>query len=182
MSRTPDERTYDTGSYKAFQFSNCYVSLGIPDQQDIAFAKCDPDGNFTMTGLPAGTYKVAVFDQWNDIMLDGLITAVTLAGGTQDVVFTATQWRTNLYTRIYLDTNSNGIPDRDAQGNDLEGGLALVPINIRYRDGSKGFANNTDLNGYATYNEVFPFMNWLVVEPDQTRFNSAAAATSSAPR
>jgi hypothetical protein len=26
------------------------------------------------------------------------------------------------------------------------------------------------LNGYATYNEVFPFMNWLVVEPDQTRY------------
>jgi Bacterial Ig domain len=170
MSRTPDERTYDTGSYAPFQFSNCYVSLGIPDEQDFAFVKCDADGNFTMTGLPPGTYKIAVFDQWNDIMLDGLISAVTLAGGTQDVTLTATQWRTNLYTRTYLDTNNNGIPDRDADGNDLEAGLALVPINIRYRDGSKGFANSTDLNGYATYNEVFPFMNWLVVEPDQTRF------------
>jgi hypothetical protein len=171
MSRTPDERTYDTGSYAAFQFSSCYVSLGIPDQQDFAFAKCDADGNFTMSGLPAGTYKIAVFDQWNDIMLDGLISAVTTQDDTsKDVVLTATQWRTNLYTRTYLDTNNNGIPDRDADGNDLEAGLALVPINVRYRDGSKGFANSTDLNGYATYNEVFPFMNWLVVEPDQTRF------------
>jgi hypothetical protein len=170
MSRTPDERTYDTGSYAAFAFSNCYVSLGIPDEQDFAFAKCDADGNFKMEKLPPGTYKIAVFDQWNDIMLDGLVSAVTLAGGTQDVTLTATQWRTNLYTRTYLDTNNNGIPDRDGDGNDLEAGLALVPINIRYRDGSKGFANSTDLNGYATYNEVFPFMNWLVVEPDQTRY------------
>lgn len=174
MSRTPDERTYDSGSYDAFAFSNCYVSLGYPDQQDFAFANCDADGNFTMTGIPPGTYKVAVFDQWNDIMLDGLITSVTVGTQpTQDITLTVTQWRTNLYTRIYLDTlngKSNGIPDRDANGNDLELGLPLVPINIRYRDGSKGFANNTDLNGYATYNEVFPIMNWLVVEPDQTRF------------
>ncbi len=116
-------------------------------------------------------------------MLDGLITAVTVDGKgtgcpsgtaakTTCVTPTATQWRTNLYTRIYLDTlngKSNGIPDRDANG-DLEAGIPLIPINIRYRDGSKGFANNTDLNGYATYNEVFPFMNWLVVEPDQTRY------------
>ena len=41
-----------------------------------------------------------------------------------------------------------------------------MPILVRYRDGSIGFHNSTDLNGYATYNEVFPFMNWLVVETD----------------
>jgi Big-like domain-containing protein/multicopper oxidase len=177
LSRTPDERTYDSGSYDAFKFSNCYVSLGIPDQQDFAFASCDADGNFTMTGIPPGVYKMAVFDQWNDVMLDGLITSVTINGdnpkSTQDVTLTVLQWRTNLYTRTYLDTNGNGIPDRDSAGNDLEAGLPLVPINIRYRDGSKGFANTTDLNGYASYNEVFPYMNWLVVEPDQTRFKAS---------
>jgi hypothetical protein len=169
MSRTPDERTYDTGSYDAFAFSSCYVSVGVPDEQDIAFAKCDADGNYSISNMPDGTYKLAVFDQWNDIMLDGLITSVVVNGNTI-VNPTATQWRTNLYTRTYLDLNGNGIPDRDAAGNDLEAGLALIPIQIRYRDGSIGFKNQTDLNGYATYNEVFPFMNWLVVEPDQTRY------------
>ncbi|HEV7611739.1 MAG TPA: choice-of-anchor D domain-containing protein [Steroidobacteraceae bacterium] len=169
MSRTPDERTYDTETYDAFKFSNCYASLGIPDQQDFAFAKCDADGNFSMSGLPDGIYKLAVFDQWNDIMLDGLVTAVAVNGDTP-VTVTATQWRTNLYTRTYLDMNGNGIPDRDANGNDKELGATLVPIKVRYRDGSIGFANTTDLNGYATYNEVFPFMNWLVVEPDTTRY------------
>jgi hypothetical protein len=169
MSRTPDERTYDTGSYDAFAFSACYVSVGVPDEQDFAFAKCDADGSYSLTGLPNGTYKLAVFDQWNDIMLDGLITSVTVNGNTV-VNPTATQWRTNLYTRTYLDLNGNGIPDRDGNNNDLEPGAALIPILVRYRDGSIGFHNSTDLNGYATYNEVFPFMNWLVVEPDQTRY------------
>jgi len=169
MSRTPDERTYDTGTYDAFAFSACYVSVGVPDEQDIAFAKCDADGNYSITGMPDGTYKLAVFDQWNDIMLDGLITSVVVNGNTV-VNPTATQWRTNLYTRTYIDVNGNGIPDRDAAGNDLEPGAALIPILVRYRDGSIGFHNSTDLNGYATYNEVFPFMNWLVVEPDQTRY------------
>jgi len=171
MSRTPDERTYDTGSYDAFAFSACYVSIGIPDEQDIAFTKCDGEGNFTVTGMPDGVYKVAVFDQWNDIMLDGLVTSLTVNGQTNFTV-TATQWRTNLYTRTYLDTNNNGIPDRDASGNDLEAGLGLVPMNIRYRTGAVAFKNTTDLNGYAAFNEVFPLMAWLVVEPDTTRYKS----------
>jgi hypothetical protein len=171
MSRTPDERTYDTGTYDAFAFSACYVSIGVPDEQDFAFAKCDADGNYEFHGMPPGTYKLAVFDQWNDIMLDGLVTSVTVAGNADTIVNpTATQWRTNLYTRTYLDLNGNGIPDRNADGSDKEPGAALIPILVRYRDGSIGFHNSTDLNGYATYNEVFPFMNWLVVEPDQTRY------------
>ena len=173
MSRTPDERTYDTETYDAFRFSNCYAALSVPDQQTFAFTKCDSDGNFTFNNLPDGTYQLAVFDQWNDIMLDGLVNAVPINGVTP-VTVTATQWRTNIYTRTYLDTNNNGVPDRDAAGNDLEGGIPLLPIAIRYRDGSIGFKNQTDLNGYATYNEVFPFMNWLVVEPDTTRFKQTS--------
>jgi hypothetical protein len=170
MSRTPDERTYDTGSYDAFAFSHCYVSVGIPDQQDFAFAKCDAQGNFSFTGLPDGVFKMAVFDQWNDIMLDGLIAAVTVSGNTI-VQPTVIQWRTNIYTRTYLDVNGNGIPDRDpVTGADLEPGLGLLAMDVRYRDGSMGFKASTDLNGYAANNEVFPYMNWLVVQPDTTRF------------
>ncbi len=176
MSRTPDERTYDTGSYDAFAFSHCYVSIGIPDQQDFAFAKCDAQGNFSMTGLPDGVYKMAVFDQWNDIMLDGLIAAVTVSGNTV-VQPTVIQWRTNIYTRTYLDLNGNGIPDRDPTSNaDLEPGLPLLAMDVRYRDGSVGFKTSTDFNGYATNNEIFPFMNWLVVEPDTTRFKADGRA------
>ena len=118
MSRTPDERTYDTGTYDAFAWSACYVSIGIPDEEDIAFAKCDADGNFTVTGMPNGTFKTAVFDQWNDIMLDGLVSSISVSGNT-DLTLTATQWRTNMYARTYLDLNGNGLPDRDVNGNEI---------------------------------------------------------------
>jgi hypothetical protein len=30
--------------------------------------------------------------------------------------------------------------------------------------------NNTDLNGYAGFNEVFPFLNWMVVDTDSARY------------
>jgi uncharacterized repeat protein (TIGR01451 family) len=182
MSRTPDQRLYSSGDYTNYGFTTCYLSLGPADGPDFAFAKCDANGQATFTGIPSGNFKLTVFDQWNDITLDGLVTPVVVNGATgsaaNPVVFPVTQWRTNLYTRTYLDTlDGNGVPTRDAQGNDLESGLTLVSTNIRYRDGSYGFFNNTDLNGYAGFNEVFPFMNWLVVETDTTRYKMTAVHT-----
>jgi uncharacterized repeat protein (TIGR01451 family) len=198
MSRTPDQRTYSSETYDHYSWTNCYVSIGPADAPDFAFQKCTPDGNVTFTNMPPGVFKMAVFDQWNDIMLDGLVGTVEIGGGgvTTTKEFPVTQWRTNLATRTFIDTNGDGVSGAydhsgtrctgmDANGmptpsgcntnwggNDTTGeaGLALVNTNIRYRDGSIGFFNNTDLNGYAGFNEVFPFMNWLVVETTQTRF------------
>jgi uncharacterized repeat protein (TIGR01451 family) len=174
MSRTPDQRTYDSESYDHYSFTQCYVSIGAADAEDFAFQPCvmttGSDGKThataTFTGMPAGTFKLSVFDQWNDIMLDGLVGTVEIGGGggTTNKIFPVTQWRTNLFTRTYIDTNGSGVSD------DTKPGLALVNTNIRYRDGSIGFFNNTDMNGYAGFNEVFPLMNWLVVETTQTRF------------
>ncbi len=86
------------------------------------------------------------------------------------MIFPVTQWRTNLYTRTFIDTNGDGVSNVNANGDPTEPGLALVNTNIRYRDGSFGFFNNTDLNGFAGWNEIFPFMNWLVAETTTTRF------------
>jgi hypothetical protein len=199
MSRTPDQRTFSSNDYSMYAFTQCYVAVGAPDSFDFAFAKCDPDGNFEFSAangngpLPAGDYKLTVFDQWNDLIVDGLVNPVCVgthsytsnnqAGGSpvtcdngvgsspgNRVVFPVTQWRTNLYTRTFIDTNGDGVSNTDANGNPTEPGLALVNTNIRYRDGSLGFFNNTDLNGFAGWNEIFPFMNWLVAETTTTRF------------
>ena len=163
MSRSPDQRTYSSETYDNYSFSNCYVSIGPADGADFAFAKCDSNGTAVFNNIPNGTYKISVFDQWNDIMLDGLVGTVSVTGNTEKI-FPVTQWRTNLYTRTFVDGNGDGVSQ------DSELGLALVNTNIRYRDGSFAFFNNTDLNGYAAWNEVFPFMNWLVVETSSTRF------------
>ena len=168
MSRTPDERLYSSGDNKSFAFTQCYASFGDPDGEDFAFAKCDADGRFTLSGLPDGSWRVTVFDQWNDMLVDGLSTPVLLGGGTTtDLKQLATnQWQANFNTRTFIDLNGDGV----SQGN--EPGLALVKTNVRFRDGSFSNRNNTDLNGYAAFNEEFPLFSWYVIETDVSRYKN----------
>lgn len=188
MSRTPDERLYGSGTHDSYAFTQCYVSLGDPDGADFAFAKCADDGSFDITGVPPGNWKITTFDQWNDQVVDGITTAVPLcntptssisgpctSGGPAvlDLGEVAVhQWQANIYTRTFLDLNGNGVSDKNADGSDAEPGLALVNTNIRFRDGSFSNFNNTDLNGYAGFNEVFPLFNWYVIETDPTRYKN----------
>ena len=176
MSRTPDERLYGSGSRDSFSFTQCYASLGDPDGADFAFVKCDDKGNFDFTGIPSGNWKLSVFDQWNDQIVDGISTPIGLASQSNAVVdlgeVAVHQWQANIYTRTFLDANGNGVSDKDSSGNDTEAGLTLVLTNVRFRDGSFSNFNNTDLNGYANFNEVFPLFSWYVVETDTTRYKS----------
>jgi hypothetical protein len=179
MSRTPDERLYSSGSNGSFSFTQCYVSLGDTDGEDFAFTKCNADGSFTLTGIPDGDWRITVFDQWNDMLVDGLSTPVGLGTGyglctgpgssasvcnLGDVAMN--QWQANIYTQTFFDSNGNGVRD------DGEAGLALVATNIRFRDGSYSNFNNTDLDGNAGFNEVFPLFSWYVLETDTTRYKS----------
>jgi hypothetical protein len=167
MSRTPDERLYSSGDNSSFSFTQCYVSFGDPDGEDFAFTKCNADGTFTLTGLPNGDWRITVFDQWNDMLVDGLSTPVRLAGGTTNMGEIAmNQWQANIYTSTFFDADGNGVRGP------TEAGLTLVPTNIRFRDGSFSNFNNTDLSGNAGFNEVFPLFSWYVVETDATRFKN----------
>ncbi|PYX89231.1 MAG: hypothetical protein DMG68_05805 [Acidobacteria bacterium] len=170
MSRTPDQRLYSSGSRDAFSFTQCYVSLGDPDDEDFAFTKCDENGNFVLPNIPPGNWKVTIFDQWNDQIVDGIATPVSVAGGSKKVVdmgpIAVHQWQANIYTSTFFDQDGDGL--RGAN----EPGLSLVPTNIRFRDGSFSNFNNTDLNGDAGFNEVFPLFSWYVVETDSTRYKN----------
>ncbi len=175
MSRTPDERLYGSGTHDSYAFTQCYVSLGDPDGADIAFTKCDHDGNFDLTGIPAGNWKITTFDQWNDQVVDGITTPVGMCdpGTTSNCKslvdmgeVAVHQWQANIYTRTFLDTDFSGV------STDAKPGLPLVDTNIRFRDGSFSNFNSTDLNGYAGFNEVFPLFNWYVIETDSTRFKN----------
>ncbi len=166
MSRTPDERLYGSGSIDSFGFTQCYVSFGDPDGEDFAFTKCNGDGTFTLSGVPTGDWRITVFDQWNDMLVDGLSTPVRVSGSTNVGEVATSQWQADIYTQTYFDKNVNGIRDSD------EPGLALVSTNIRFRDGSFSNFNSTDLSGNAGFNEVFPLFSWYVVETDSTRYKS----------
>ena len=179
MSRTPDERLYSSGSHDSFYWTQCYASLGDPDGEDFSFTKCDEKGNFKFTGIPAGDWRVTIFDQWNDMLVDGLSTPVGLGNPNQicsgpgssttvcnlgDVAMN--QWQANIYTRTFIDDNKDGVSQ---QG---EGGIPLIPVAVRYRDGSLANGLSTDFNGTANFNETFPLFNWYVVETDTTRYKN----------
>ena len=173
QSRTPDQRLYGSGSRDALGFTQCYVSMGDPDAEDFEFAKCDSNGHFQFTGIPDGDWRITVFDQWNDQIVDGLSTPVRLTNGAGydfDAAgrggLAVQQWHTNISTSTYVDLNKNGVRD------DGEPGLPLVITNNRFRDGSYSNFNNTDLSGNAGYNEIFPLFNWYVMEDDTTRFKN----------
>jgi hypothetical protein len=168
MSRTPDERLYSSGDNSSFGFTQCYVSFGDPDGEDFAFTKCAADGSFKLSGLPDGDWRITVFDQWNDMLVDGLSTPVRLGGGkTTDLGQLAiNQWQANVYTSTFFDQNGDGV----RQAN--EPGLSLAATNIRFRDGSYSNFNNTDLSGNAGFNEEFPLFSWYVIETDSTRYKN----------
>ncbi len=178
MSRTPDERLYSSGSRDSFYWTQCYVSVGDPDGEDFAFAKCAADGSFSFTGLPSGNWRITTFDQWNDQIVDGLSTPVGLGGSTPcpgagssatvcnmgDIA--ASQWQANVYTRTFIDDNKDGLSQAD------EAGIPLVNTTVRYRDGSRANFLSTDFTGTANFNETFPLFNWYVVEADITRYKT----------
>ena len=134
MSRTPDERLYSSGTNDSFGFTQCYVSFGDPDGEDFAFTKCNADGTLHALGLPDGDWRVTVFDQWNDMLVDGLSTPVRLSGRhtTPNMGEIAmNQWQANIYTTHLLRRRT-----ATAFATTSEPGLTLVPTNIRFRDGS----------------------------------------------
>jgi hypothetical protein len=181
MSRPSDERLYGTGTRDTFGYTQCYASIGSPDGADIAFAKCADDGTFILPVIPAGDWRLTIFDQWNDQIVDGISTAVRAGSRTNSTLchgsgssgticdmgeISVHAWKNNLSTRTFFDTNGDGVSQ------DNEPGLSLVPTNIRYRDGSISNLNSTDLQGFAGFNEVFPIFSWYVLETDSTRYKN----------
>src|ERR1700692_1677475 len=133
MSRTPDQRLYGSGSRDAFSFTQCYVSFGDPDAPDFAFTKCAADGTFSLSGLPDGSWRMTIFDQWNDQIVDGLATPVGLGPTHRNVNMghlMVQQWHTNLHTSTFVDLNGDGVRQP------TEPGVSQIPTNIRFRDGS----------------------------------------------
>ncbi|HEX8837266.1 MAG TPA: hypothetical protein VF748_10050 [Candidatus Acidoferrum sp.] len=180
QSRTPDQRLYPSGSRDALIWTQCWVSLGDPDSEDFMFTKCDANGNFKFTNVPGGQWRVTLGDQWNDQIIDGLSTpanvgclsnvanqtvnATTCPGGmTLNLGNVGVQqWQSNVYTRVFIDDNKNGVPDPG------EIGIPLLYVMIHYRDGHNANALTTDFNGVANFNETFPLFNWYVVEADDS--------------
>jgi hypothetical protein len=178
ISRTPDQRLYPSGDREALGWTQCWVSLGDPDAEDFMFTKCDANGNFQFKNVPGGNWRVTIGDQWNDQIIDGLSTPAnvgctpvpprtTCRGGLSTLnlgKIGVQQWQSNIYTRLFVDDNKNGIQDPG------EIGVPQVYTRVKYRDGHNANTLLTDPDGVANFNETFPLFNWYVVEPDLGRY------------
>lgn len=167
MSHPSDVTLHDAGTYDLLSSTTCYVALNSQGGNGpaIATTRCDADGNFVLSGVPAGDYQVDVFDQWLDQIVQGV--AVTVRDTTPIVDMgniPVLSWFTQYDQNIYMDLNQNGVYDSG------EPGISNVPLTVRYRNGSFSNRTLTDNHGNGILVELFPLFNWYVAEADTTRF------------
>ena len=167
MSRPSDVTLWDSGAYDLLASTTCQVVLNSQGGSGaaVAAARCDQDGNFTLSNVPAGDYDLAVFDQWLDQIIQNISVSVpaatpTVALGNIPVL----SWFTQYDQNIYLDLNKNGVYD------DGEPGILNVPLTVRFRNGARSNSTLSDSSGNGILVELFPLFNWYVAEADTTRF------------
>ncbi len=186
MSRPAQIFNYDSATRDPLKNSVCFVGLntGGGNGASAGFAKCDDQGNFTLTNVPYGSHQVVVWDQWLDqiiayfnVNIPASTAPVTVSMGDMPVFSWFTLVQENAF--VYNDdacarTAITGAKDQASLQTALNAcpqtPLAQIPITVRFRDGSISNKLLTDTNGNATFNELFPLFNWYVVEVDQTRY------------
>jgi hypothetical protein len=162
MSRPSDESLHDSGSHEALSQSVCYVGLNSQNGigANVAFAQCDKDGKFVLTGVPTGQYQLVIWDEWQDQILQYQTVNVANANvhfGDAPVL----SWFQSVATRVYFDNGTDNP------------GIVQAPVSVRFRDGQFAASQLTDANGNAYFKELFPLFNWYVMESDTTRFKGS---------
>jgi hypothetical protein len=147
--------------------TNAYVSVNNLNGNDeqVYTAPCDPNtGQFTITGLVPGTYELAFFNEPVDTIIDYRVVRVT-EGQTLDLkqipVF---RWFGQYSGTVFQDNNQNGFRDSG------EKGIANIPVNLHYSDGSVYASTNTDQNGNFNFPEFFSWWRFLIADIDFARF------------
>lgn len=180
LSRPPDYAFYDGGP---FEHTTPWIglnSLSADAGKGIFAKRANADGTFSIPGVPPGDYQLVVWDDNLDLIIALLGVTVPPGGGEValgDVpVF---QWFTRLESFVFNDRNGNGFRDcatltcDDPSVDDI--GIPEVVVNLRFRDGSLYNSMPTDGEGFAPFDEVFPFFNWLVAEIDYARLKATGA-------
>jgi len=117
------------------------VSFGDPDGEDFAVHQVRRRRILQSSGLPDGDWRITVFDQWNDTLVDGLQRR-QLSGGTVNMGQMHEPVAANIYTKSFIDLNHDGIQDNDATAREPwpYAGSDQHP----FGDGSFSNFNNTD--------------------------------------
>ena len=138
--------------------------------ENVYTGRAAADGSFTIGGIPAGTYNLALWDEAQSYILyevqvdvrDGQVTdlaSVPLAG-----------WFTELTGHVFLDTNENGRRDPG------EVGIPDFAVGVRGRSNylyDQGNASSvTNDEGFYDLSQVYPLTQYVVVEAFDQRYTT----------
>lgn len=145
--------------------------LGRTNEQAIYAQPTNPDGTFTISGVPPGNYLLTVWDTPDlNYIIDYRNVTVPPAGGTIDLGDVAAfAWFGHLDGSVFYDANQNGIRDVGEQG------LGRVVVNLRAPEGNIITPNITSPDGSYSFDQVFPFFHWIIAEVDNARWKPTGA-------
>ena len=150
-------------------FPQCWVALnegGAVPGKALFAAPCDANSDFLIPGVPEGSYTITIFDANLDVVIATQPVTVDALGGCNGGVdcvlgeIAVFNWFTRLNTAIFNDLDQDGFWDATEGPAALDSG----PVQIRWRDGTIYQFFGTDSEGFAPFDEVFPFFHWLVAE------------------
>jgi FtsP/CotA-like multicopper oxidase with cupredoxin domain len=165
--RPPSAKLYNGAPVK-----DCYVGInsveaGVETGQLAQAA--NPDGTFTISSVPAGTWQLVLWDR----ALRTLMTIRTVPMAPGQTVSLGDipmgQWFSTLRGSVFRDLNENGIRDPG------ETGVSGQAINLRYKDASILQATETDSEGNYELTTIPPLGKWLIAEVDFARFKVPGA-------
>jgi len=157
----------------------CYVGLNdlaIGARKVIYTKACNEDSSFSIDGVKDGNYQVVVFDANLDLIIALLGVSIgpndtdTCGSGTAECKIGLAEtnhvpvfnWYGRLIAEGFNDVNENGFRDIGETNMPLDS----TALHLRFRNGMVYQSFPVDSEGFAPFDEVFPFFHWLVAEID----------------
>ncbi|MFZ5998476.1 MAG: hypothetical protein ACOYW7_13480 [Nitrospirota bacterium] len=169
------------GFYPGAPVGECWIGLNdLATQTGLVAVPCDGNSNFTITGIPDGTYQLVTWDKPLIALFGFNTVTIPDANGNRNIDLgnvLSFRWFGTFKGSVFYDTDQDGFRDcvTAACDNRLLGdetGIMNQNINIRFRDGSIYQAQPTDAMGEYEFSTVFPFFKWLVAEVDFARYKA----------